>query len=140
MHHINPYILKSSLPIHGPSERQEIYYSFAKLSCLTCSLIMITKLNTPANKISYQPELGYSLLDDMSGLDVLASATEIMQKYCILPCPITAQTNVPSNCSLCEKRLAKIPSTSLLAARSSCELRCEIRRSFYHILTQNPIS
>ena len=73
------------------------------------------------NKINYQPELGYSLtVGDMPGLDVLANATEIVQKHCILPCPVTAQTNIPSNCALCEKRLAKIPSTSLLdrAARS----------------------
>ena len=49
----------------------------------------------------------------MSGFDVLANATEILQKHCILPYPVTAQTNIPSNCTLCEKQLAKIPSTSL---------------------------
>ena len=59
-------------------------------------------------------------------------------KYCksTLLCPVTAQTNIPSNCSLCEKQLAKIPSTSLFNRAANCDE--EIRRHLLFLQNHGP--
>ena len=66
---------------------------------------------------------------------MLENASEILQKHHTLSCPVTAQANIPSNCSLNAKQLAKIPSTSLLDRAANCDK--DIRRHCFFLKPRN---
>ena len=61
------------------------------------------------------------------------SVVYLSQMHCTHWGPVTVQANIPSNCSLCEKQLAKIPSTSLLDRSANCDK--DIRRHCFFLKT-----